>query len=291
MLTAAHCVCYDRSWNFIERRRQFRSCKLFSNSMQRISEGGYSIVKILFICTAIATAAIAGGFCAYYYFFYRKKKKLHRNKPTENVKPIKESREKLSKEIDSRERKPSKELSKSPPFTPEIPVQPRSLIINMAEHRYGGRLVLKDMKGKVRHALESDRSERLDKLEFDEDMNEIVDIGTDVDIIQAGTPKESREYRRQRRKDKQQSDLARTPTNSVGSLEPSKTPPLEKNISSKSKTFSLKKNPSSQSKSPPVEPNPVLQRPTSRKPKKKHKHHKGRRKEHNFKRSTNVAHG
>ncbi|RCN51844.1 hypothetical protein ANCCAN_01932 [Ancylostoma caninum] len=64
----------------------------------------------------------------------------------------------------------------------------------MAEYHHGGRLVMKDMKGAVRHALQSEHSEHLGKIEFDADQNEIVDIGTGIDIIQMEPSTKSREF-------------------------------------------------------------------------------------------------
>ncbi|KAL6736457.1 hypothetical protein Aduo_006810 [Ancylostoma duodenale] len=132
--------------------------------------------------------------------------------------------------------RPSKKATKStiveselqevsaPPLLPMpnagMPVKPKGEKINMAEYHHGGRLVMKDMKGAVRHALQSEHSEHLGKIEFDVDQNEIVDIGTGIDIIQMEPSTKSGDFSQhpvkviQEKQEKPHHSLSSSPTKS-----------------------------------------------------------------------------
>ncbi|KJH49713.1 hypothetical protein DICVIV_04134 [Dictyocaulus viviparus] len=64
------------------------------------------------------------------------------------------------------------------------PMRMKSADISAAKFQHGGVLVLDSrLKGPVKHALENQPTVSLHTLQFDSKLNEIVDIGSDVEII------------------------------------------------------------------------------------------------------------
>uniref|UniRef100_A0A0K0CU36 DUF2969 family protein n=1 Tax=Angiostrongylus cantonensis TaxID=6313 RepID=A0A0K0CU36_ANGCA len=55
--------------------------------------------------------------------------------------------------------------------------------INMMEFAHKGALVMQDVKGEVKHALEGEKSGEIVRVQYDTGQNEIVTIGSDVEII------------------------------------------------------------------------------------------------------------
>ncbi|CAJ0604964.1 unnamed protein product [Cylicocyclus nassatus] len=55
--------------------------------------------------------------------------------------------------------------------------------INMMEFSHKGALVMQDVKGEVKHALDDVKSGEIVRVQYDTGQNEIVTIGSDVDII------------------------------------------------------------------------------------------------------------
>ncbi|VDK60474.1 unnamed protein product [Cylicostephanus goldi] len=64
-----------------------------------------------------------------------------------------------------------------------VPKKMEAEKINMMEFSHKGALVMQDVKGEVKHALDDVKSGEIVRVQYDTGQNEIVTIGSDVDII------------------------------------------------------------------------------------------------------------
>ncbi|EYC06893.1 hypothetical protein Y032_0073g759 [Ancylostoma ceylanicum] len=153
-----------------------------------IEELDYSKTEIILVLLSIVVSIATGIFWTCY-FCYCRRQYIPDEKNLARV-----SKKGTKSTINESELQEVSAPALLPLDIPGMPVKPKGEKINMAEYHHGGRLVMKDMKGAVKHALQSEHSEHLGKIEFDIDQNEIVDIGTGIDIIQMEPSTKSCEY-------------------------------------------------------------------------------------------------
>ncbi|WKX97417.1 hypothetical protein Q1695_013235 [Nippostrongylus brasiliensis] len=120
-------------------------------------------------------------------------KSVEKTKSTEKPQPGKRSKSPPKKRSKGARKKASKERKSSSSSSRLKPKKMKPAKINMLEFADKGVLVMQDVKGEVKHALEDEKSAEIARVQYDTGQNEIVTIGSNIEVLKSSSSEVEKE--------------------------------------------------------------------------------------------------